>query len=215
MIKYCPNCGTPNDDSAAFCMKCGYKFPQTQQQVPQPRITTSTGIPMSQYPEPNKSSKKTWAIAVSAIVATIIVIGIIAVNIQSSSQGYLGTTSPVPITTTPTSTVPTVDVEAVDLSIQYTGLTSGYLGPTSQSLNGFITNAGNQYTLVITLSSSATLLTHQINQICIDTPGFILDSISPTLPYSFGPGSTFTITLTITVPSYSYNGVLNIVISTS
>jgi hypothetical protein len=148
---------------------------------------------MSQYPNPKKSRKKTWAIVASVIVAIIIII--IAANIQSSSQ--------------------TVNVTAVDLSIQYTGLSSGYLGPTSQSLNGFITDAGNQYTYVITFTSSATILSHKIDQIYINTPGFTLDSISPTLPYSFSPGSTFTITLIITVPSSSYIGVLNIVISTS
>ncbi|MDP8012434.1 MAG: zinc-ribbon domain-containing protein [Thermoplasmata archaeon] len=26
MVKYCPNCGTPNDDQAKFCIKCGFNF---------------------------------------------------------------------------------------------------------------------------------------------------------------------------------------------
>jgi len=26
MVKYCPKCGTPNEDDALFCKKCGYKF---------------------------------------------------------------------------------------------------------------------------------------------------------------------------------------------
>mgnify|MGYP001626137406 CR=1 FL=1 len=26
-MKYCPNCGTQNQDDAVFCIKCGYKFP--------------------------------------------------------------------------------------------------------------------------------------------------------------------------------------------
>ncbi|MGC9090099.1 MAG: zinc-ribbon domain-containing protein, partial [Caldisericia bacterium] len=25
MVKYCPRCGTPNDDNALFCVKCGYQ----------------------------------------------------------------------------------------------------------------------------------------------------------------------------------------------
>ncbi|MGC8692621.1 MAG: zinc-ribbon domain-containing protein [Thermoplasmata archaeon] len=29
MVKYCPRCGTPNDDNAQFCVKCGYKFMST------------------------------------------------------------------------------------------------------------------------------------------------------------------------------------------
>jgi len=28
LTKYCPNCGTPNDDNARFCVKCGYNFEQ-------------------------------------------------------------------------------------------------------------------------------------------------------------------------------------------
>jgi len=108
-----------------------------------------------------------------------------------------------------------VDVTAVDLSIQYTGITSGYLGPTSQSLNGFTVTAGSQFTYTITFTSSAALLTHRINAIYVNTPGFSIVSISPNLPYSFGPGSTVTITITMTAPSSSYTGVLNLVVSTS
>jgi len=26
MVKYCSKCGTPNEDSAQFCVKCGNKF---------------------------------------------------------------------------------------------------------------------------------------------------------------------------------------------
>jgi len=30
MVKYCPQCGAPNEDDAKFCIRCGYKFPQEE-----------------------------------------------------------------------------------------------------------------------------------------------------------------------------------------
>jgi hypothetical protein len=144
---------------------------------------------------PKKSRKKTWIVVGSIIAVVIIVVVIIAASMVNNMS--------------------MVNVTAVDLTIQYTGLTSGYLGPTSQSLNGFTTGAGSQFTYSIQFTSSATFLTHNINNIYVNTPGFTIDSISPNLPYSFSPGSTFTITIIITVPSNSYTGVLNLVVSTS
>jgi cytoskeletal protein RodZ len=145
---------------------------------------------------PKKSRKKTWIVVGIVVAVVIIVIAVIAVSMVNHTS-------------------PMVNVTAVDLTIQYTGSTSGYLGPTSQSLNGFTTSAGSQFTYSIPFNSSATILTHNINNIYVNTPGFTIDSISPNLPYSFSPGSTFTITIIMTVPSNSYTGVLNLVVSTS
>lgn len=33
MTKFCPNCGTPNEDSAHFCVKCGYNFDQLSNEM--------------------------------------------------------------------------------------------------------------------------------------------------------------------------------------
>jgi len=200
MVKYCPRCGAPNEDNALFCSKCGYQFPQVQQQMAQQPGQSTQQTPIYSTSIPKKSRKKTW-IVVGSIIAVVIIVIIVMAYIEVSSYN-----TPPP---------PTVNVTAVDLTIQYTGLTSGYLGPTSQSLNGFTTVAGSQFTYSITFTSSATLLTHNINNIYVNTPGFTIDSISPNLPYSFSPGSTFTITIIITVPSNSYTGVLNLVVSTS
>jgi len=162
---------------------------------------------LNQTPTPEKKSRKKIWIAV-AIIA-VIVIAFITVGIANYSSNNN-------INNNNTSTPPAmVDVTAVDLTIQYTGITSGYLGPTSQSLNGFTVTASNQFTYTITFTTSAVLLTHSINAIYVNTPGFSIVSISPNLPYSFGPGSTVTITITMTAPSSSYTGVLNLVVSTS
>ena len=149
---------------------------------------------LNQTPE-KKSRKKVWA--------AVAIIAVIAIAFVAVDMAYYYSSSA------------TVDITSVDVTIQYTGMTAGYLGPTSQSLNGFTVTAGGQFTYTITFTSSAILLTHSINAIYVNTPGFTIVSISPNLPYSFSPGSTGTITITMTAPSSSYTGVLNLVISTS
>lgn len=118
----------------------------------------------------------------------------------------------------PTATpIPKVKVTAYNLNIAYTGSTSGYLGPTSQVLStySFDVNGGQAYTDTITLYTSALLFDHQIDSITINTPGFTLLSVQPSLPYKFSPDSSMALTLKIQTPNYDYNGPVNILITTS
>ncbi len=109
-----------------------------------------------------------------------------------------------------------VSITGINLQIDYTGISSGYLGPTSQAISYTNTlNGGQQFSITITLSSSAILLSHNINSITLNTGGFSLDSISPNLPYSISPGSSVYITLTLTAPNSNFNGPLDLIISTS
>jgi hypothetical protein len=281
MVKYCPRCGTPNDDNALFCVKCGYQFPQQQLQSQ----LTSPLYKDQHLTKLSKTSKKKWILIGAVIVVIIIILSAITFNVLISSTSFtvsisapntiilssklpLSATisgygkqpfsyqwyidnSPIPGATssnyvfypsvagtysiyvnvtdssgkTVQSNILTIQVlpyyitiTAVDLTIQYTGLTSGYLGPTSQSLQGFndtifVLNSTEIYS--ITFTSSAILLSHSINSIYVNTPGFAIVSVSPNLPYGFSPGSTFTITITLAVPSSIYIGVLNLVVSTS
>ena len=75
--------------------------------------------------------------------------------------------------------------------------------------------AGSTITETFTLTSSAILFTHSINQVTVGTPGFTLLSVSPSLPYSVGPGGSVTITVVIQTPNTNYVGTLNIVVLTS
>jgi len=111
---------------------------------------------------------------------------------------------------------PTVLITGTNLEIEYTGITGGYFGPSSQSL-GYTTTwpAGDTFSFTFTLTSSAVLLTHSINQITVDTPGFTLISVSPSLPYNVSPGGSVAITLVIRAPNTNYSGPLNIVLVTS
>ena len=138
-----------------------------------------------------------------AIVLIIVGIGIV---------GYLSTPTP----TTVTTILPTVTITGVNLEIEYTGDTGGYFGPSSQSLGGTLSvTAGSTITETFTLTSNAILFTHSINQVTVGTPGFTLLSVSPSLPYSVGPGGSVTITVVIQTPNTNYVGTLNIVLLTS
>jgi len=149
---------------------------------------------------PQKPKRKATRYVVTAVIIVIIVIAFIAIV---GSQ-HIGN---------PTITV---SINNINLQIIYTGSTSGYLGPTSQVI--YYSNSvsgGQQFSLTLTLTSSALLFTHYINSITLNTNGFTLVSISPNLPYSLSPGSSVSFTLTIQAPSYNFNGPLNIVVSTS
>lgn len=140
-------------------------------------------------------------IAIGVVIGIIVVIGFIYVsdNYNSISQ----------------SVNPTVTVTAVDVVINYQGSTSGYLGPSSQSLAGFSASSDSTCAYTISINTSAILFTHNINSITVNTDGFSISSISPSLPYSFGPGSTITLTLIINLPSSSYTGIMEIEIDTT
>lgn len=100
-----------------------------------------------------------------------------------------------------------VQITSGNLNVYYQGSTSGYFGPTSQALSGSINlKGGDTYTETITISSSALLYTHSINQFTVNTPGFTLVSVSPNLPISLSPGSSAAITLTIKAPDEDYSG---------
>lgn len=109
-----------------------------------------------------------------------------------------------------------VNVTGENLAIDYTGTTSSYFGPASQAIGNPITVfGGTQFTVTLTLQNGDYYQTHSINFISLTTPGFILVSISPSLPYTLSPSSSVKITLTIQAPNSNYNGPLGILLSTA
>lgn len=109
----------------------------------------------------------------------------------------------------------TVTVTGVNVQFVYNGTTSGYFGPTSQTGPGFNGNVFQQFTYILTLTSSALLFSHSINAIAITTSDVNISSFSPTLPYSVSPGATVDININFNMPLYSYTGVLDIVVYTT
>ena len=75
---------------------------------------------------------------------------------------------------------------------------------------------GQQFTLTVTLNSQAsTVGSPTVSAITTDTTGFGVDSVSPSLPYTLGPGASVAFTITLTAPSTGYDGTYTVVVTTS
>lgn len=79
--KYCPECGTPNDDSALFCINCGFKFPNTeptpaptQTKVASSEAATFDSISHSDQPQSNANL---WATLVIILLIIGSIVGIV------------------------------------------------------------------------------------------------------------------------------------------
>jgi len=109
----------------------------------------------------------------------------------------------------------TIYLTDVDINIVYQGITSGYLGSSTQSytLDSYLA-PGQIFYYTITFTSSAVLLNHQITSIVVTTPGFVLLGTSPQLPVTISPGGQVSITLEILVPNTNYVGPLSITVYT-
>jgi hypothetical protein len=148
---------------------------------------------VSPTPAPPKKSRRNLWIIIAVVVVVVVVI--------LAALVYLAATAP------------TVKTTAVDWTINYNGVSSGYFGAATQSFTTSLsTSTGAQFTYTLVLNSSALVLTHSVDSITIASP-YTLDSISPTLPVSVVAGGSTTITLTITVPSsagsYVMSGTIN------
>jgi len=110
----------------------------------------------------------------------------------------------------------TIYLTNVNIDIVYQGVTSGYLGPSTQSytFDAYLVH-GQIFYYTITFTSSAVLLNHQITSIVVTTPGFMLLNTSPQLPVTISPGGQVSITLEILVTNTNYLGPLTLTVYTS
>ena len=112
---------------------------------------------------------------------------------------------------------PTVTVTGVNWAIEYNGITSGYFGPSPQSVCStcpITTVAGGQFTHTITLTSTALLLPHTIDNLTVATP-FTLVSVSPAVPISVTPSGSATLTVTVKAPPGGGSFVMSGTLSTT
>ncbi|MGC9069672.1 MAG: zinc-ribbon domain-containing protein [Thermoprotei archaeon] len=74
MVKYCPRCGTPNEDDALYCVKCGNRFLQMSTIETQKPETKKSEKIDSTSPKYNKNNLKTFY---TFIYIALIFLGII------------------------------------------------------------------------------------------------------------------------------------------
>lgn len=149
---------------------------------------------------------------IGIVVIVVLIITVAAIYAASFSQNVA----------TPSSvTVPvTVTVTAINYQIVYpNGASSGFLGPSSQSVTPstplpWTFSGGQEFTYTMPLNNKASLITsHTITSISTNTAGFTVSSMSPSLPYTLGPGASVSISLTLTAPNTDYTGPVTFVIS--
>lgn len=182
---FCPSCGKEVAQGSTFCNNCG-----------KPIQSTSAPVTPQYQPQPMVPTKSKRNRNIGILVAFVIIVLGLALFASTLSTS--------------------VNVTGTNLDVNYTGITTGYFGADTQSIGGSISvNGGGQFTETLTLTDTAILLSHNINTIAVDTSGFTLVSIAPSLPITLQPLSSITITLIITAPSSSYSGPLTITMSTS
>lgn len=92
MSKYCPKCGTKNDESAIFCRKCGYNF-GLRKKKEEMKTEGSANLPHSKMTrrQANNNGKKRIGILICLLVL-IVFMGILLYN-QSTSNKKVSSTS--------------------------------------------------------------------------------------------------------------------------
>lgn len=174
----------------------------------------------------------------AAVVASALVLGMSAFP-QAANNSSLQTSTPIPTNGLPTATAtpsatakpttattdqpsPSLQITGLNLQINYAGSDQGYFGPVSQAIklsnqaNGYLTvQPGQQFFLYFTMNAPTTgTRSDSITQITVGTPGFTLESIQPQTPIAFSTGSSIQITVTLTAPQTTYNGPIQLVLTT-
>ena len=85
MSKYCPKCGTKNDENAIFCRKCGYNFGLRKKKEEMKK--DDTNLPHSQMTrrQANNNGKKRIGILICLLVL-IVFMGVLLYNQSTSNK---------------------------------------------------------------------------------------------------------------------------------
>jgi hypothetical protein len=114
-----------------------------------------------------------------------------------------------------------VHVNVVYLSIWQNGSSSGYFGQTSRNIgSGFVVVADSVFTKSLTIENNATTLPGSgtqnisISDIEVSPQQFILQFVSPSLPFHLNPRASVTFTITLRSP-IQYSGPMTYTLTVS
>jgi len=226
---FCTRCGVANDDGARHCAICGerlappvhggaQKIRTDQNGQPIPVVGTIFAEPSRQYapmpptrPRPGSIRRNGKIIVAAVALVIVLVIAALAIDIgDNSSSDASGNNSDNRANTIGNA----VSINGMDIFFDYTGTTSGYFGPTSQSSSSnYDTTTGQTFTETVTITNSALLSSHSVTGISVASP-FTLESISPSQFNQISPAGTVIYTLTITAPPTSGDYILSITVTT-
>jgi hypothetical protein len=240
----CPYCGAKNS-VGVFCAECGKRIkgdePNDNEKATLSYQAPPSMNPQTNPPYISKSHRRRNILIgiFVAIIAVSLVVGAIIYS-QPNTVGndpIQGLSSPTPQTNSPqssptatstplTTPVPTVgqtmEITGINLQFQYCSADQNYFGAATQSIaisnqpNQVLTvNQGSQFFLYFTLTASTAGSGDSITAITVGTSGFSVVSIQPQVPIAYSPGVSQQITVTLTAPNASFNGPVQLVLSTS
>jgi hypothetical protein len=202
-----------------------------------------TGYP-TVSPNIRQSHRKMNIVIVAVAVVLVVVLAFAAVLAVPLINGPQPTPTPTPThtpqpTNTPTA-VPTVKptptptpyratpqplnstITAINLQFVYQGSDQQFFGPTSQSLsfsnqpNGMLSiYQGTQFWYSFKLTSGNIVSQDSIVSITTSTPGFTVASTTPQTPITFTAGSSQTISIWFNSPQTTFDGPVNVIMTTS
>lgn len=85
MSKYCPKCGTKNDENATFCRKCGYNFGLRKKKEEMKKDDTNLPHSRMTRRQPNNNGKKRIGILICLLVL-IVFMGVLLYNQSTSNK---------------------------------------------------------------------------------------------------------------------------------
>ena len=177
----------------ATCPSCGKDYEGTPTFCPHCFAPLSTSEGAQVRAPASKKSHRTRNVIIVAATAIVVLIVIAAALAGSGTSG--------------------VTITAASLS--YSGQSCGF--PSSQAIN--LTSAANgqlrlstneNFNVSATLTASAPSSNCVIQSFVVNTPGFALVSVSPTLPHPLSAGSSVQVTITVTAPNAGFTGTLSI-----
>ena len=203
--KYCRYCGSTNDLDAVWCERCGKQIRSeepSQQSINENIQSDQPQAPIMHNQSSAPSSHRSRKIVVGIVLGIIILVIVVGIISYTTAK---------------------TEITGVNLQVKYGDYDQGYFGPVSQTLalsnqpTGVLDLAPGQqlyYSFKFTESALATS-DDSITGISVSTPGFTIVSVDPSTPIAFSPGSSKTITVTLQSPQTSFNGAINLVLSTS
>jgi len=237
----CPFCGAENSFSASFCPICGKKIKVAAVITPLIASYPPPPPPPASAKTRSRSSRKILLGVIVGVIAVVLVVGALtmfAPNNGSNQLNPTATASPTatppsptatampttPPTSTPPPTVtPNLVITGINVQIQYAGSDQGFFGAESQTVSlsnqpsGYLSvQPGQQFFLYFTMKAPTSgTSSDSIAQVSVGTPGFTLVSVQPQTPIAFSTGASTQITVTLQAPQTSYNGPIQLILTTS
>jgi hypothetical protein len=239
----CPFCGAENLSIAVFCEVCGKKIAGLPlQQTAQPLYIPPPPPPLASSAASTKSGQSNRKRNIAIIAVAIVLIASLAVASVVAGpliNGPQPTPTPSPANTprptdiptaqptvkpTPTATATTQPqnntITGINVHFVYNNTDPSYFGADNSfnfpnQPNGMLSlQPGQQFWYSLKLTAGSGAAPDSFVRVQADTSGFSVVSTTPPTPIAFSAGSSTSITITFSTPTTTFDGPVNIILTT-